>query len=148
MRVLSLYQQERSTLISKVKGTLRRILKNKSCYVFPNLLPLPHSPWPIIFLHNCPFLIKPSKKKYSGKTQVFGVSISSWGLPCQANRCKRGKPTSSETLKFMLRQRGELWAARERPLHGEPRKSDGRRETQQEYLPGFHYKRRKELNIN
>lgn len=59
--VLSLYLEEKSSLISKDKGT-KRILK-KGLAKFPSvLLQLPHTLWPIMFLQNFPLFIRPSIK--------------------------------------------------------------------------------------
>lgn len=44
---------------------------NIQASLFP-LLYLPHTLWPVIFLHDCPLFIKPSK--YSGLTVSLGVT--------------------------------------------------------------------------
>lgn len=56
--VPSLYPEERSILITKMRGHWT----NKPCYVSPSLLPLAHTLCPILFLHDCPFIIKTSIK--------------------------------------------------------------------------------------
>ena len=56
----SVYAEERRIIISGDRSILRKV--NKQPALFPRLLHLPHTLCPIVFLHDCPFFVKPSIK--------------------------------------------------------------------------------------
>ena len=56
------YTQRKGASLSIKTKAVEKNFNKQALLSFPSLLHLPHTLWSIIFLHNCPLFIKPSKK--------------------------------------------------------------------------------------